>query len=105
MIDALHSVIQNGFCFNDNVSHLVLRSVVDKEKFESKFNVVDQLTERELEVLKLICEELTSGEIGERLFLSPRTVETYRKNLLEKVGARNTVGLVIFALKQKLIEV
>jgi DNA-binding CsgD family transcriptional regulator len=55
------------------------------------------------EVLQLICQELTTNEIGDQLCLSPRTVETYRKNLLEKIGARNTVGIVLFALKHGLV--
>ena len=57
----------------------------------------NDLSERELEVLHLICEELTTPEIAEKLFLSPRTVEGYRKQLLEKTGVRNTAGLVLWA--------
>lgn len=105
VIDAIHTVVQNGFCFNQDVSHILLRGVVEQDKFQSTFNPVSKLTERELEVLRLICQELTSAEIGENLFLSPRTIETYRRNLMEKIGARNTVGLVLFALKNRLLEV
>lgn len=57
-----------------------------------------ELTKREREVLSLILDEKTSKEIGDSLQISPRTVEIYRKNLLNKVGARNTVGLVKYAL-------
>lgn len=104
VIDAVHSVVQNGFCFNRDISHLLLKGIVEKEKFQSTFNAAPQLTERELEVLQRICKEMTTNEIGDQLCLSPRTVETYRKNLLEKIGARNTVGLVLYALKHKLVE-
>ena len=62
------------------------------------------LTKREMEVLQLICKEQTSAEIADLLYLSPRTVENHRKNLLEKTGAKNTAGLVIFAIQNQLIE-
>ena len=103
VIEAIHTVVRNGFCFNQDISYMLLKGIVEHDKFQSSFNPAEQLTEREIEVLQLICQELTSAEIGEKLFLSPRTVETYRKNLLDKSGARNTVGLVLFALKNKLV--
>lgn len=103
VVDAINTVMQNGFCFNNDISHLLLKGIVEKEKFQSTFNAAPQLTERETEVLQLICQEMTTTEIGDKLCLSPRTVETYRKNLLEKIGARNTVGIVMYALKNKLL--
>jgi DNA-binding CsgD family transcriptional regulator len=57
-----------------------------------------QFTNRESQVLEMILEEKTSKEIGEVLKISKRTVEVYRNNLIHKVGAKNTVGLVKFAL-------
>ena len=58
------------------------------------------VTERELDVLKLICQELTTTEIAGKLFLSPRTVEGHRNNILQKTGARNTAGIVVYALSK-----
>jgi len=60
------------------------------------------LTKRETEILKLICQEYTSSEMSEQLFISTNTVETHRKNLLRKVGVKNTAGLVKYALKNKI---
>jgi DNA-binding NarL/FixJ family response regulator len=62
------------------------------------------LSKREIEVLTLICKEYSNSEIAKKLFLSVSTVETHRKNLIAKLGVNNTVGLVKFALKNKLIE-
>lgn len=104
LIDAIKTVMQNGFCFNSDVSNLLLKGIVEKKKFQSSFNPQPKLTEREQDVVKLICQEFTNAEIGEKLFLSPRTVEGYRQHILEKTGARNTVGIVLFALKNKLVE-
>ncbi|MEM9023813.1 MAG: response regulator transcription factor, partial [Bacteroidota bacterium] len=63
------------------------------------------LTRREEEVLTLICQQLTAEEIGERLFISPKTVDGHRNNLLQKTGSRNITGLVIYAVKHKLVSV
>ncbi len=62
-----------------------------------------QFTEKEKQVLSLICKGYSTTEIGEKLFLGERTIEGYRGKLLEKTGQPNTVNLVIFALKNKLI--
>ena len=62
------------------------------------------LSKREIEILTLICKEYSNSEIAEKLFLSISTVETHRKNLIAKLGVNNTVGLVKFAIKNKIIE-
>jgi two-component system nitrate/nitrite response regulator NarL len=62
-----------------------------------------QISERELEVLRLLTDEKTSREIAEQLFISERTVEAHRKNLLRKTGSTNTVGLIKYAYQKKLI--
>ena len=61
------------------------------------------LSKRETEVLQMICKEYSNAEIAAKLFLSVSTVDTHRKNIIEKVGANNTVGLVKFALKNGMI--
>ena len=58
------------------------------------------LSEREIQVLQLICEECTTAEIGKRMFLSPRTVEGIRSNLIEKTGVANIAGLVLYAVRK-----
>lgn len=67
--------------------------------------VTYDLTEREIEVLELICKEYTAKEIGEKLFISYRTVEGHRKNLLSKLNVRNTAGLVVFAIKNEIVKI
>lgn len=64
-----------------------------------------ELSKREIEVLKLICQQKTAKEIGEILFISTKTVEGHRNSLFVKTGVKNVVGLVIYALQQNLIEV
>lgn len=103
VIEAIRSVHQNGFYFQPQVSSLLLKGIVQKELFQAKFDPKEILTPREKEVLQLIFEEKTTAEIAEALFLSPRTVEGYRKNMLDKVGVRNSVGLILFGLKSGLL--
>lgn len=97
---ALQAVQNTGFYFNDQVSKAMLSRLVNKQQIVPSFQVHETLTDREQEVLELICKELTTAEIADKIFLSPRTVEGYRNRLLDKTGARNTAGLVVYAAKQ-----
>lgn len=84
----------------------------DSESKEDEKNTVtfaqnkvhELLSKREIEILKLVCAEYSSAEIGEKLFLSTGTVDTHRRNILVKLGVNNTVGLVKFALQNGLID-
>lgn len=81
--------------------HGLLKSLSDKKNVP--FNGIQQLTPREVEVLKLISQELTSHEIGERLHLSQRTVESYRLLLMQKLQVKNMVGMVKKAIMLGLV--
>ena len=96
---AIQKVVENGYYFSDDISTLVIKNLKKKEKTETIFN--PDFTERESQVLELICKEYTNGEIAEELNLSIRTAEGYRQKLVEKSGAKNIAGLVILALKYK----
>lgn len=100
---AIYAVYENGYYFNDLVNKALLKKLVMKTNIKPSFNQNVEFTERELEVLKLICEEKTAGEIAKEIFLSPRSVEGIRQRLIEKVGVRNTAGLVMFAIKNGIV--
>ena len=100
---AIHSVAENGYYFNDLVNKALLKKLVLKNNIKPSFNENVELTERELEVLKLICEEKTAAEIAKVIFLSPRSVEGIRQRLIDKIGVRNTAGLVMFAAKNNIV--
>lgn len=101
---AIHAVYENKYYFNDIVNKALLKKLVLKGNIKPSFNQNVELTERELQVLKLICEEKTAAEIGKEIFLSPRSVEGIRQRLIEKVGVRNTAGLVMFAAKNGMVD-
>lgn len=100
--NAIRSVAESGYHFNERVSKVMLHGLVARKQVKPAYPEVDPLSERELEVLRAICQEMTTTEIAGQLFISPRTVEGHRNNLLLKTGARNAAGLVVYALTKGL---
>lgn len=97
-IDAITMVNRNGVFFTAEDHQMLFTYMNSSAKKNSLFETEDELSEREKDVVKLICQEFTNNEIGEKLFISPRTVESHRQRILEKIGAKNTVGIVIYAI-------
>ncbi|GHN02230.1 transcriptional regulatory protein DegU [Cytophagales bacterium WSM2-2] len=98
---AILSVSEKGFYVNDDISRALLLGITGAA---SKKPASFDLTDREKEVLSLICQEYTTQEIGEKLFISERTVEGYRKSLCTKLNKKNTAGLVKAAILENLVE-
>lgn len=103
IIAAIAAVHDKGFYFNEFLSASLVKQLLSHSAAEAKSDVA--LNPRETEVLQLLCQEYSNVEIADRLFLSTRTVEGYRTRLFEKIGARNIVGLVIYAVKNGVIHV
>ena len=102
---AIRAVVDTDFYFNEAfLTALKNRMLVKKPRRLLTEDLPATLTAREIEVLNLICKQLTAPEIAERLNLSIRTVDGHRANLLEKTNARNTAGLVLFAIKNQLLD-
>ncbi|MBC9796333.1 response regulator [Sinomicrobium weinanense] len=97
---AVEDVLTKGFYFSDRITNTILDSI-DKKEDTTKL----RLKEREMEFLKLACTERTYKEIAENMFLSPKTIDGYREVLFEKLEVKSRVGLVLYAIKHKLIEV
>lgn len=98
-------VHKNGFSYDQKVLEVIRENMIQKMKPKLTNPFGTELTEREKEILQLICEEYTTPEIAEKLFISPRTVDGHRNNLLQKLGCKNVAGLVVFALQHELINV
>ncbi len=92
-------VIINGEKYFSNV----IKDIYIKRKFSTRQKEEIKLTPREIEVITLIAEEFTTQEIADKLFLSKHTIESYRKNLIAKLGVRNLAGLTKYALKMKYV--
>ncbi len=94
---AIYGVADKDFYHNDLVASVLRKNVKERKPGQRPNFHHAELTEREKEILLLICQELTMKEIGQRLFLSENTVRNHRVNIMEKVGVNNIVGLVKFA--------
>ena len=81
----------------------VMMSILAGNNEDDHSDKLKHLTKRELEIIKLIAQELSSNEIAEKLFISSGTVETHRHNIFKKLGVKNSIGLVKFAIKYDLI--
>ena len=98
----INEVAEKGFYYSDYVMNIIQEDVITSKKTKCSFDA-DFLTSRELEVLQLICKQKSTVEIGEKLFISPRTVEGHRNNLLLKTESKNIAGLVVFAIQHQLV--
>jgi len=108
LVSTILAVKKDGFYINQLTLQALTRAAKSKGKskpVKSSDALPSRLTRREKEVLLLTCQELTTAEIADRLFLSARTVEGHRMNLLSKTGCKNNAGLVIFAIRHRLFEV
>jgi DNA-binding NarL/FixJ family response regulator len=102
--DAICAVIRNDFYFNEDVLRIMHNAMTSQRKKAADTTLGFEVTKREKEVLDLICREHTNADIAEKLFLSMRTVEGHRNNLLQKSGAKNTAGVVLFAVRNHIID-
>jgi two-component system response regulator DegU len=103
IVDAIHSVMETGYYLNDRVSKAMVKALVRAKQIIPTFNNA-QLTKRELELIELLSKEFTTKEIADKLFVSKRTVEGHRERAMQKVGAKNVVGLIMYAVKHNLID-
>lgn len=95
---ALNEVYSSGFYYTETVTSTLLNSV---DKISKPSGI--KLKDRELEFLKLTCSEMTYKQIAELMFLSPKTIENYREALFEKLEAKTRIGLVLYAIKERIV--
>jgi DNA-binding NarL/FixJ family response regulator len=104
LLKAIRRIVDGKHYFSEEATNAIMMDLLQpSEKKEKKDGDDIPLTEREVEILKLIALEMTNEEIGKKLFISRRTVDAHRRNLLEKTGSRNTAGLIKYAVRHQLI--
>ncbi|MDN5210909.1 response regulator transcription factor [Fulvivirgaceae bacterium BMA12] len=107
LVEAIKTVSSGESFFAKEASQKIMEYFMQNKDLSKKSGTTPdtmRLTEREKEVLKLIAEEYTNQEIAEKLFLSHRTIDTHRRNLLQKLSVKNTAGLVKYAIKCGLLD-
>jgi len=102
LLTTINEVATKGFYYSDYVMQIIHENVLSSKKTQSSFDN-KFLSKRELEVLQLICKQKNTVEMAEQLFISPRTVEGHRNNLLLKTESKNSAGLVVYAIQNKIV--
>jgi DNA-binding NarL/FixJ family response regulator len=103
LLQAIHAVARGETFLSKSVSSIVMDRVTRPRAMQTD-NPLDSLSPREKEIMQLVAEEHTSGEIGRILVISEKTVEKHRANLMDKLHVRNLAGLVRLAIKYGLID-
>lgn len=101
LISALEAVIEGRSFFSQEL----LVNILDQKRLQKLRKEAVKLSQRELEVLRLICDGFSNAEIAEQLFISQRTVDRHRANLLSKTGCKNSTSLVMYAVKNKIVDI
>lgn len=99
LVEAIHKVMKGRHYFSEEVEKIILEGLTEKQNTE-----VIPLTERELEILQLLAKEYTNDKIAAELHISYRTVETHRKNIMQKTKSGNLAGLIKYAYSKGLIK-
>lgn len=100
LLKALESLSNNETYFSEEVNSVLLQP----DKAKANGSLLNDLTEREIEIIKLVADGFSNKQIGEKLFISHRTVDTHRTNLMNKISVHNVAGIVKFAIANGLIE-
>lgn len=100
---ALDSIKKKGFYYSEMVTGRLIHTINQMDDNDNNMNDLVQLSDREIEFLKLACSELTYKEIADKMFLSPRTIDGYRDALFEKLHIKTRVGLVMYAIKNGIV--
>lgn len=101
---AIRSAVETGYYLNDRTSKMFIAKMVHSGKILPVFESSGIFNENELVILELICNEMTTQEIADKLFKSRRTIESARTLMMNKVGARNVVGLVMYAIQNGIVK-
>lgn len=102
LLDIIKQVHTTGFYFNAEQMN-ILREQISSKAPKPVVKSDELLTERETEIIKLLCQQKTAKEIGEELFITQRTVEGHKNNLFSKIGVRNVAGLIVYALQKQIV--
>lgn len=102
LLDIVKQVHKNGFYLNKDQME-ILREQISSKAPKPVVKSDELLTERETEIIKLLCQQKTAKEIGEELFITQRTVEGHKNNLFSKIGVRNVAGLIVYALQKQIV--
>jgi two-component system nitrate/nitrite response regulator NarL len=103
LIEVIHKIVNGGIFFSDEVSAEMMKAIQEKQQIKQEEDKAG-LTQRELEIINLFAKEYSNLQIVEALFISGRTVERHRKNIFRKTETKTVVGLVKYAIENRLLD-
>lgn len=101
---AMESILNKGFYYSEMITGRLMRTITDMDDVQSGTKKLLNLSDREVDFLKLVCTEMTYKEIASQMHLSPRTIDGYRDALFEKLDIKTRTGLAIYAIKNGLVQ-
>ena len=102
---AIESILNKGFYYSEMVTGRLMRTITDMDDEQSGTKKLLNLSDREVDFLKLACSEMTYKEIASQMHLSPRTIDGYRDALFEKLNIKTRTGLAIYAIKNGIVKI
>lgn len=102
MVDAVRDVARDGYQYSQELFRIMIKKISNSKKLKLAFK---ELSDKEIQVVNLICLEFTNKEIADKLCLSIKTVDNYREKILLKTNSKNTAGIVIYAIKYNIVDV
>jgi DNA-binding NarL/FixJ family response regulator len=105
IIAAVQAVYNKQTYYCNHTSRKLTKMIAESSFDPYKRHKAPEFSEKEISVMRLVCQEMSNKEIAERLFLSVRTIEGYRERIQEKINARNTAGIVVYAIKHRIYQV
>jgi len=103
LVEAIQTISRGKNYFHATISDEIVKNYATKKQTNN--DILPQLTKRELEVLQLFAEGYNNSEIADKLYLSVRTIESHKNHILQKTNMKNSVELIKFAIKNKIIEI
>jgi DNA-binding NarL/FixJ family response regulator len=103
IVSAIEQVVEIGYYLSERVPLSKIHELIINNEVSPIFNT-QVLSAQEIKVVRLICEEKTSQEIADLLFISKKTVESHRDRILQKIKARNMIGIAMYAIKHNIID-
>lgn len=103
LLEAIDAVLRDDEYFDEQAAKSLINDLTKKPQKKERLVIDVELSKRELEILKLVVDEESNQEIADKLFISIRTVETHKRNILDKTGCKNIAGLVMYAVERNLV--
>lgn len=105
LTDAIKIIFEGGEYYSKSVSDNFLKSYIKKQKVDQNLKENEDLTQREIEILKLAASGVGNKDIADKLFISVKTVDAHKNHIMVKLKLKNTAEMVLYAVKNKIIEI